>query len=534
MEDQKARDKRLKKAEKLAKLQLKLERIEKEKRWSSGNAQPKARKAAAKNTRNDGYDPGSVEARWVAYWKEHMSFHPKESSEGKIFSICIPPPNVTGSLHIGHAMMIAIEDCIVRYKRLNGHEVLYLPGLDHAGIATQNVVMKSINQPVSRDEFMNEAYKWTERFGNRICEQFDRMGCSVDYSRKVFTLDPGMSRSVSHAFVQLYRRGLIYRENKLVNWSGKMKTTLSDLEVDYKDIKGGTYLEVDGGKYKFGVMYYIKYHLSGSEDEPASSAYVIVGTTRPETILGDTALCANPEDPRFKNVPEILSTGVFPDPLNERIAERLKAVGISPDETKQLDKEEEKSLREGQRINEELKAERKNKFKKKKEAGQSRSVGRTGIFAVNPLTGRHIPVVFDEMADLSFGTGILKVTPAHDPTDYQIGKAHQLETVAVFTEENTIRIEGCYEGMGRFEARKRVLADLKSSGALVKEELHDQILPVCSRSGDIVEPLVKEQWWMRCGEMAAKAAEGVRSGDIKLVPEEAHATWFRWLDGIKD
>ncbi len=254
--EEKKKLKEKKKEEKLAKLaakQLSLKEREK-------NSKPKA---LVKVKKEGGYNSEKVESKWVNYWKTNKVFHADDNSDKESFSMIIPPPNITGSLHIGHAMMIAIEDTIARYHRLNGKNVLYLPGMDHAGIATQAVVLKQMareNIKVTRDVFMSKAHEWSEKYGNRILEQFDRMGTSLDYSKKAFTLDEASSNAVTKAFITLYERGLIYRGNKIINWSGSLKTTLSDLEVNYKEVKGGTLLKVDGGEYKFGMMYYVKYY----------------------------------------------------------------------------------------------------------------------------------------------------------------------------------------------------------------------------------------------------------------------------------
>lgn len=521
--DQKKQLKEAKKAEKLAKLQLKQQ---------SGTVSAKGKAAAPPKTPSKGYNSAEVERRWVESWKENQTFRPTGEGESK-FAMVIPPPNITGSLHIGHAMMIAIEDSIVRYKRLTGCDVLFLPGLDHAGIATQNVVLKSVGN-VDREAFMKAAFAWSERYQGRICEQLDRMGCSLDYSRKTFTLDPQVSRSVNAAFVELHRRGLIYRDKKIVNWCGRLHTTLSDLEVNYKDVKGGSYIDVDGGSYRVGLMYYVKYYL---EQENAAGRgagpYVVVGTTRPETILGDSAICVNPNDPRFRDIDAIFERGEIEDVMNEMAgedkaeeAEGSPAIGNAPIE---------ESL-DGLAINNEMKMERKNKFKKGKEGkgGADGAPRRTGLFARNPLTNKRIPVIFDEQADMAFGTGVLKVTPAHDPVDFKLGKKHGLDFTQVMDESNVIVVESAYKGMRRYEARKAVVADLTKSGHFVCMREHDQILPFCSRSNDVIEAAVRDQWWMDCRGMAAKAVAGVRSGDIKMHPEEAKATWYRWLEGIRD
>lgn len=498
-----------KKADKLAKLQAKKDVVQ--------PVLPKKCKIPV----SAGYDPSEVEKHWTEYWALNKTFVPSEKD--KKFVMCIPPPNITGSLHIGHAMMIAIEDCIVRYKRINEYEVLYLPGLDHAGIATQNVVMKSLGSMVDRETFMKAAFEWSDKYKDRICEQFNRVGASLDYSRKVFTLDENVSKSVNTAFCQLYKKGLIYRDNKIVNWCGKLKTTLSDLEVNYKEVDGGSIVEVDGGKYKVGVLYYIKYYLTKNKNfdkkELDNHPYVIIATTRPETILGDSAICINPNDSRFSDIESIFREKAVPDVLNETYRKE--------------ESEQKQVAASGNVENEEIKTEKKNKYKVNKDIKEETGQKAAEYFAVNPLTFETIPVIFDSQADLSFGTGILKVTPCHDPVDFRLGKKHNLEFKKITNEENRITHEK-YNGMMRFEARKAIVADLEEAKLLVKVEDHSQILPFCSRSNDIIESVVKEQWWCDCKGMAHKAMEAVKEGEIDIQPVEARSVWFRWLENIRD
>lgn len=517
-----------KKAEKLAKLEAKKEA----QKITPKSAQETTNQTINKPKSSGGYDPGFVEAKWTEYWLSHETFRPVRMETAGVFSMCIPPPNITGSLHTGHAMMISVEDCIVRYKRLNGYEVLYLPGLDHAGIATQSVVLKNMKRTdVDRDTFMKAAHEWSEKYGHRICEQFNRMGTSLDYSRKRFTLDNGACRAVSRAFCELYKKGLIYRDNRIVAWCGKLKTTVSDLEVNYKEVEGGSEIEVDGGKYRFGMMYYIKYPITLEKDvkytkETASNLpYVIVGTTRPETILGDSAVCINPEDKRFSNVDGIFKSGAVEDPFNLDYKNNEEVV---EDKTTSTSEAQDKNTE-----CQEIKAERKNKFKVTRSSADDVIERHSTLFAVNPLTFETIPVIFDRQAELGFGTGILKVTPAHDPVDFKLGKKHGLKFNTIFNPSNRVS-HSKYAGMSRFDARLSAVTDLKMHGMFIKEEQHTQIMPFCSRSNDIIEFTVKEQWWCDCKGMAEKAIEGVRSGDIEIIPSEAKAVWYRWLENIKD
>lgn len=504
-----------KKAEKLAKLESK-----------KNNLKVEAPAKIKKPVSNSGYNPTDVEKFWTEYWTKNQCFLPQQKE--KKFCMVIPPPNITGSLHIGHAMMISIEDSIARFKRLTGHEVLYLPGLDHAGIATQNVVMKSLGKSVDRDTFLKAAFEWSDKYGHRIYEQFDRMGTSLDYSRKVFTLDKNVNRSVNTAFCTLYRKGLIYRDTKIVNWCGKLHTTLSDLEVNYKSIEGGTYLDVDGGRYKFGMLYYIKYYLTRSRNFDISKIhelpYVVIGTTRPETILGDSAICINPNDQRFKDLDHIFREGKVEDLFNESYkAENM----ISQSNNKS------NSALEANADDLEMKIERKNKFKVNKNVQPDIIQTEYTLFAINPLTHETIPVIFDNQAELEFGTGILKVTPFHDPVDFKLGKKHNLKFNCILDEHNKIS-HSMFKEMPRFEARKAVIEKLSSTGFFVKEEVHDQVLPFCSRSNDLIESVAKEQWWCDCKGMAQKALDGVKTQDIKIYPEEATSIWNRWLENIKD
>lgn len=441
-----------------------------------------SKKAAAisvskpKKYRNDGYDPGLVERKWYRYWEENGLFKPVEGRERYV--VPIPPPNVTGNLHIGHAMMVAIQDALCRYKRMCGYEVLYIPGTDHAGIATQSVVFKQLEKEgaeMNRDGFMKEAWKWKDRHGFRIYEQFKRLGTSVDFDRERFTLDTKMNKAVVDAFVKLYDKGLIYREPKIVNWCGRLSTTLSDLEVDHEEVLPNTFLDVDGGRHEFGVLYHFRYPVTTEENfdgDILELPTVEVATTRPETILGDAAVCANRSDGRF----------------SEEGLEKMFG----------------------------------------------RKIGGVGVYAVNPLTREVIPVIFDEHADMSFGTGLLKVTPAHDPIDFDLSKKHNLALKVVFDSENRITVDGEFKGMKRFEARKAVLSRLESMGLFVDKVGHSQSIPRCSRSNDIIEPMVRSQWWMKCKDMAKKAIEAVRSKRVVLMPEEAERQWYRWLENIRD
>jgi valyl-tRNA synthetase len=429
---------------------------------------------APREYRGSGYDPLAIEERWCRHWEENELFRPREGR--RKFVVPIPPPNVTGSLHIGHAMMVAIQDSICRYKRMSGYEVLYIPGTDHAGIATQSVVAKQLakeNIKVDREGFLEKTWEWKNKHGSRIYEQLKRLGTSVDFSRERFTMDPIMSEAVIEAFVRLHEKGLIYRESKIVNWCAKLSTTLSDLEVDNEEVRPNTYIEADGGRYEFGVLYYFRYPITSDEEYSGSLRdlpSIEVATTRPETILGDTAVCVNPRDGRF----------------NEEGLARL--------------------------------------FNK--------PVRRA--YAVNPLTRAVIPIISDEQADMSFGSGALKVTPAHDPNDFELCRRHKLECKIVLDAENRISVDGEFKGLKRYDARKKVVDRLAELGLFVEKKGYAQVIPRCSRSSDIIEPMLKSQWWMSCRDMPRRAIEAARTKRIEILPEEGEKQWYRWLENIRD
>lgn len=419
----------------------------------------------------DIYDPILVEDGWSSWWNRNGFFKPENikkyrTNTKNTYVMLLPPPNVTGKLHIGHAMMVAIEDAIVRYKRMCGHEVLFLPGCDHAGIATQVVVEKKLynekkqsRHDIGRELFVNMVWDWKNEYGNAIMNQIIRMGTSVDLDRHVFTLDEKVSMGVTEAFVRLHEKKLIYREAKLINWCSKLATAISDLEVHHKTVSPFSKIDVDGKKYTFGVLYTIKYPLS-NKDTDIIDEFIEITTTRPETILGDTGICIHPEDQRAK----YLTTKV----------------------------------------------------------------------AVNPITNKKIPIIVDEHADMSFGTGVLKITPAHDFNDYELAKKHNLEIVSIFNENNEITVKGDFLKMKRFYARARIIEFLKKKKLFVSEIGYEQTLPVCSRSGDIIEPMLKEQWWLDCKEMAKKAIRAVENKQITILPAVAVKNWNHWMLNIRD
>mmetsp|Transcript_39595 Transcript_39595/g.54985 ORF Transcript_39595/g.54985 Transcript_39595/m.54985 type:complete len:1218 (+) Transcript_39595:50-3703(+) len=412
------------------------------------------------------YHPGIVEARWYEWWEQCGYFRPESDSSKPRYVIVIPPPNVTGVLHIGHALTNSVQDTLCRWKRMSGFNTLWLPGTDHAGIATQTVVektlMKSSGQTrhdLGRDKFLEKVWEWKEQSGNMIFQQLRRLGSSLDWSRECFTMDPKLSVAVNEAFVRMHSTGLIYRDNRLVNWCCTLKTAISDIEVDYIDIEGETLVSVPGygeQKVEFGVLTSFAYTLEDGSGE------IVVATTRPETMLGDTAVAVHPEDPRYTSM--------------------------------------------------------------------------QGKMVIHPFNGRKLPIITDsELVDMSFGTGAVKITPAHDPNDFATGKRHGLEFINIFTETGEVNENGAeYQGMRRFDVRVKLVEDLKVKGLYRGKQNNPMRLGLCSRSKDVIEPLIKPQWWVNCGQMAADACEVVRDGRMEIVPRLFEANWFRWLENIRD
>ncbi len=393
------------------------------------------------------FDSKSAEARWFQKWIELGYFKADPAREGKVFSVVIPPPNITGQLHLGHALNVSLQDIIVRARRMQGYNTLWLPGTDHAGIATQNAVEKDLAKDgkdrhlLGRDAFVDRVWQWRATYGDRIMNQLRRLGASCDWSRERFTLDPGLSRAVTKVFVDLYNKGLIYRAKRLINWCPRCETALSDLEVDHKDVQGS--------------LWYIRYPLADG------TGAITIATTRPETMLGDTAVAVNPDDERYKSC-----------------------------------------------------------------------VGRTLRL---PLMGREIKIIADAAIDRQFGTGALKVTPAHDPVDFELGKRHGLEQIPVLDGKARMNENaGAYRGLSREDARKQIVKDLEQAGLLEKIEPHSHAVGVCSRCDTIVEPMLSEQWFMRMREMADRAIEAVRKGDTTFHPKFWENTFFNWLENIHD
>ncbi|KAG7884294.1 hypothetical protein KL938_002166 [Ogataea parapolymorpha] len=416
------------------------------------------------------YNPKAVESSWYQWWIKQGYFEPEFTEDGEIkpeglFCIPAPPPNVTGALHIGHALTVAIQDSLIRYNRMKGKTVLFLPGFDHAGIATQSVVEKNLwakekitRHDLGREAFVEKVWDWKEIYHRKIKSQFQMMGASYDWTREAFTLSPELSEAVTETFVRLHEEGTIYRDLRLVNWSVQLSTALSNLEVDNKVVPPRSLLSVPGyeNKVEFGVLTSFAYPVVDSDEK------VVVATTRPETIFGDTAVAVHPNDPRYTHL--------------------------------------------------------------------------HGKYVQHPFLDRKLPIITDaEAVDMEFGTGAVKITPGHDLNDYNTGKRNNLEFINIYTDDGKLNSNcGEWEGIKRFDARPLVIEKLKEKGLYVGQEDNEMTLPICSRSGDIIEPYLKPQWWVAQKKMAQAATDAVKSGEIKIAPKSSEAEFFRWLENIQD
>eukprot|EP01134_Creolimax_fragrantissima_P002761 CFRG2761T1 len=416
----------------------------------------------------DSYHPNAVEAAWYAWWEKEGLFKPEKPGESEVhdnpkgvFMMAIPPPNVTGTLHLGHALTNAIEDTLARWHRMKGETVLWNPGCDHAGIATQVVVEKKLwreekktRHDVGREEFLKRVWEWKEVNGEQIYGQLRGLGASVDWDRAVFTMDPKMVKAVTEAFVQLYDKKKIFRDSRLVNWSSQLKSAISDLEVDHKELTGRTLLTVVGHgdkEYEFGVLTSFAYQF----EDPADGE-IVVATTRLETMLADTAVAVHPEDPKYTHV--------------------------------------------------------------------------HGKHVIHPFSGKRIPIITDTYVAIDFGTGAVKITPGHDPNDYDMGKRHNLPILNMLNDDGTVNgLVEQFKGMKRFDAREAVLAALEEKGLFRGKASNAMVLPICSRTKDIVEPMVKPQWFVDCTTMNSRALDAVKNGDLKLIPDQHEKTWYHWL-----
>lgn len=393
------------------------------------------------------YEPKSFEEKWYRYWMENDLFKAEAGSQKPKFSLVMPPPNITGSLHIGHALDLTIQDIIIRHMRMSGRETLWLPGTDHASIATHAKIEEMLESEgtsrleLGREKFLERAWDWKRKYGNIITDQIKSLGASCDWSRERFTMDEGCSRAVTEVFVRLYEKGLIYKGNYMVNFCPSCHTVISDIEVEHEDVDS--------------FLWYIRYPLEGSDE------YVVVATTRPETMLGDTGIAVNPDDKRYSHL--------------------------------------------------------------------------IGRHAILPIIGRRLPIFADDRVDPSFGTGAVKVTPAHDPDDFEMGKIHGLEFVTVIdTHAKMTSAAGKYEGMDRYECRKALLKDLEEGDFLVKTEPYKLSIGRCHRCDTNVEPLISEQWFVRMKPLAEPAIKAVREGKVRFVPERFTKIYLNWMENVRD
>ena len=396
---------------------------------------------------NKVYDPKAVESEIYKMWEEGGYFHAERDDSKKPFTIVMPPPNVTGQLHMGHAMDATLQDSIIRFKRMQGYNALWIPGVDHAGIATQIKVEEELRKEgltrydLGREKFLERVWDWKNRFGNRIVEQQKKLGASCDWDRARFTMDEGCSKAVREVFVSLYEKGLIYKGSRIINWCPHCVTALSDAEVEYVD--------------KPGHLWHIRYPLEDGSGE------VVVATTRPETMLGDSGVCVNPNDDRYRSI-----------------------------------------------------------------------VGKNVIL---PLLNKPIPVVADDYAEMEFGTGCVKMTPAHDPNDFEVGLRHHLEVIRVLDDEGKVNsLGGKYEGMDRYEARKAIVADLEEQGYLVKVEDYSHNVGTCYRCHNDVEPIISAQWFVKMKPLAEEAIRVVKDGETKFVPDRFTKTYLNWMENVRD
>ena len=401
----------------------------------------------AKKELSKQYDPSQFEDRIYKFWEDNKFFHAERDPQKKPYTIVIPPPNITGQLHMGHALDETLQDILIRWKRMSGYSALWLPGTDHAAIATEAKIVEAMRkegitkEQLGRDGFMKRAWEWKKQYGGRIVEQLKKLGSSCDWDRERFTMDEGCSDAVKEVFVKYYNKGLIYRGERMVNWCPKCRTTLSDAEVTFEE--------------QAGHFWHLRYPFKDG------SGYLELATTRPETLLGDTAVAVNPADERYKD-----------------------------------------------------------------------AVGKTLIL---PLVNREIPVVADDYVDMEFGTGVVKITPAHDPNDFEVGKRHGLEVINVMTDDAKITADyPDYAGMDRYDARKKIVEDLDKGGFLVRVEDHVHNVGTCYRCGTTVEPKVSTQWFVKMEPLAGPAIDAVKKGETKFIPERFDKTYFHWLENIRD
>jgi valyl-tRNA synthetase len=393
------------------------------------------------------YDPVQVEDRIYNEWMEKGYFHAKVEKDKEPFTIVIPPPNITGQLHMGHALDNTLQDILIRWKRMQGYSALWLPGTDHASIATEAKIVAAMEKEgitkemLGREKFLERAWEWKRVYGGRIVEQLKKLGSSCDWERERFTMDEGLSKAVREVFIRLYRKGLIYRGERIINWCPKCNTSISDAEVEYEE--------------KEGNFWHIKYPIKGRNE------CIVIATTRPETMLGDTAVAVHPDDDRYKHL--------------------------------------------------------------------------IGSYVILPLMNREIPIIADEYVDMEFGTGAVKITPAHDPNDFEIGLRHNLSQIKVIGDDATMTENARqYAGLDRYEARQRVVEDLKNMDLLLKVEGHTHNVGTCYRCSTVIEPLISKQWFVSMKPLAKPAIDVVKDGTVKFVPERFSKIYFNWMENIQD
>ena len=393
------------------------------------------------------YNPQEIEDRLYEKWLNRKYFSARVNKKKKPFTIVMPPPNITGQLHMGHALDNTMQDILIRYKRMQGYEALWQPGTDHASIATEVKIIEKLKEEgidkkdLGREKFLERAWEWKKEYGGRIISQLKKMGSSADWDRERFTMDEGCSEAVQEVFIKLYEKGYIYKGSRIINWCPVCGTSISDAEVEHEEQEGH--------------FWHIRYPIAGTDD------YIIIATTRPETMLGDTAVAVHPDDARYQNL-----------------------------------------------------------------------IGKTVIL---PIVNKEIPVIADEYVDMEFGTGVVKITPAHDPNDFEVGKRHNLPVINVMNDDATINENGGkYAGLDRYEARKQIVAELDRLGLLEKIEPHSHNVGIHDRCKTTIEPMVKPQWFVKMDEMAVPAIEALKDGRLKFVPESFGKTYLHWLEGIRD
>ncbi|MEG2073273.1 MAG: valine--tRNA ligase, partial [Angelakisella sp.] len=393
------------------------------------------------------YDPKSVEDKLYHRWIENGYFHAEVDKSKKPYTIVMPPPNITGQLHMGHALDVTLQDALIRFRRMQGYSALWLPGTDHASIATEAKIVNEMateglsKDDLGREKFLERAWEWKAKYGGRIVEQLKKLGSSCDWERERFTLDEGCNKAVNEVFVRLYDKGLIYHGERIINWCPHCHTSISDAEVEFEE--------------QAGHFWHIRYPIVGSDE------FIEIATTRPETMLGDTAVAVNPEDERYTHL--------------------------------------------------------------------------VGKMLLLPLVNKEIPIIADSYVEKDFGTGCVKITPAHDPNDFEVGQRHDLPVINIMNEDGSINENGgVYAGLDRYEARKRIVADLEAGGYLVKIEDYSHNVGTCYRCRTTVEPLVSKQWFVKMDTLAAPAIEAVREGKTKFVPDRFDKTYFHWMENIRD